>query len=886
MDTPVFFGEWVKRRRKALDLTQEELAQRAACSIFALRKIESGERRPSRQLAELLAESLEIDSEEKETFVKIARGMLNLERLQSPIMGSSVTSISNFSTLASTGQPQQPSKSLQPASVLNRIPLQSTPLLGRDSELAAMERLFSNSQCRLLTLTGMGGIGKTHLAIEFATKQQAVFPAGVFYVPLGPINSSDAIVPAIADVFGFVFSGPNDPKEQLINHIAVQMTQPTLLVLDNLEHLLFQSMAEGKQGVGELVSEFLQRLPEIKILATSRERLNLQGEWTYELHGLAAPPQEFSGGVEDYSAVALFLQSAVRAKADYEITETEQLAMVQICQLLDGTPLAIELAAAWVELLSCQEIAQEINSNIDFLTTNMRDIPERHRSLRASFNHSWKLLSDHERNVLSHLSIFRSGFDRVAAEQIAGATLQVLASLVSKSLVRRTEKGRYDLHEVIRQYASDHLEEDQSHCIEICDRHSEYYLKFASGYEKKIKTASQQVAMREMATELDNIRTAWDWGVRNGKFKLLDKAIRSYGWFFERAGLLQDGIEQLEQFIQSMQAHKRDDELTRLLGLGLLHQGLLYFRKGLFIRAEELYKRSFAILSPIKDQLLLADAVIFLGTITHLNGKYAKSRDLLKEGLEYARASNDLWFEAYAIYNLGYVDSMMGDYQKGYKQMLVGLDIWRTIGDLHYIALGLNFLVTTLIKLELYEQAKNFMWESIALCEKAKNRWGMGTAYRYLGLAYLAEGKYTEAQVNIYKSLEIFGEYTQGWDIALSLFYLGEVDMMAGDLNRSRENYLKALRISIDSNSIPIALDSLLGIARLQAQASKIEHALEISYYIMNHPSSTQETIDGAIEFCNQTRKSLTNSQIRVVEEEALKRTFDEIVSSVIVRDS
>jgi len=866
MDSPVFFGDWVKRRRKALDLTQEELAQRAGCSKFALRKIESGERKPSRQLAELLAESLEISSEEKETFVKIARGTLNLERMQSPLLGSSFASLSD----------------IQPASVSNRIPLQSTPLLGRDSELAAMERLFNNPQCRLLTLTGIGGIGKTHLAIEFVTRQQPMFPAGVFYIPLAPINSSDAIIPAMADVFEFVFSGPNDPKEQLINYIASQSTQPTLLVLDNLEHLLVQSMAGEKLGVVELVSEFLQRLPDVKILATSRERLNLQGEWTYELHGLAIPPQEYSGRLEDYSAVALFLQIAVRAKADFEMTETEQPAVIQICRLLDGTPLAIELAAAWVEMLSCQEIAQEINSNIDFLTTNMRDIPERHRSLRASFDHSWKLLSDQERNVLSRLSIFRSGFDRDAAEQIAGASLPTLASLVTKSLVRRTENGRYDLHEVIRQYASDHLEADQSHCLEICDRHTEYYLNFASGYGKKIKSASQQASMRAMTAEFDNIRTAWEWGVKHGKFESLGKAVRSYGWFFEIAGLLQDGIEQLEPLIQGLQGQVRNDELNRLLGLTLLHQGLLYFRMGFFVRAGELYGDSIAILRPTKDQALLADALIFLGTIMHLNGEYPESRDLLRQGLEYARASKDRWFEAYAIYNQGYVDSLMGDYQKGYQQMLVGVDMWRSIGDPHYIALGLNFLVTTLIKLELFEQAKDFMWESIALCEKAKNRWGMGTAYRYLGSVYLAEGQYTEAQVHFHKSLEIFGEYTQGWDIALSLYYLGDAAMLEGDLTGAKNFYLKALSIAFDAHSIPIALDSLLGLAQVHAQAGKAEYALELLKHILDHPSTTQDTKDRAKKVRDEARNMLTDIQVQAIEEKIKGQTFDELVSDTL----
>ena len=214
----------------------------------------------------------------------------------------------------------------------------------------------------------------------------------------------------------------------------------------------------------------------MKVLATSREQLNLHGEWMFELHGLSVPPMDFTGRLEDYGAVALFVLGARRVKADFEVVQDNQSALIECCRLLEGIPLAIELAAAWVSLLSCQEIAHEIEANLDFLTTSMRDVPERHRSIRATINHSWKLLPDEECRILSRLSVFHGGFSRRAAEQVAGASISSLASLHSKSLVRRTESGRYDLHELLRKYALMKLEESSEELENTKNVHCIYHL--------------------------------------------------------------------------------------------------------------------------------------------------------------------------------------------------------------------------------------------------------------------------------------------------------------------------------------------------------------------------------------------------------------------------
>ena len=839
LDSPTIF-EWLKRRRKALDLTQDELAQRVGCSVGAIRKIESGDRRPSKQLAALLASALEIPDDERQTFIRVVRGELNLERL-GPTGGATHAPVPTVADLLQSQPRTSPDAFLKPPSPSQRIPLQATPLIGRENELAAMERLFGDPQCRLLTLTGIGGIGKTRLAIEFATRKSTMFSGGVFYIPLAPIYASEKIIPAAADVLGFVFSGPNDPKEQLFSYISSHIKGDALFVLDNLEQLLAQLPSPfDRSGVVELVSEMLQRLPNLKILGTSRERLNIHGEWAYELYGLSVPPIDYFGNLEEYDAVTLFVRSAQRVKPDFQVLQDEQQPVIRICQMVQGVPLAIELAAAWVGMLSCPEIAQEIKSNMDFLTSSMRDIPERHRSIRATFDHSWKLLSEDERWALCRLSVFQGGFDRNAAGQVAGASLPLLASLSAKSLVRRAQNGRYDLHEVIRQYALSHLK-DQPRSFEIYERHCSYYLNWLQERASLLKTGAQQETIQQMTGEIDNIRAAWVWGIEHKRFNQLEQAGRGFGWYYEITGLYREGIEQFELLVQALKS-EQEEKRHRTLGLTLIHQALLNFRKGEFERARMLYEESILNLRPAGDQALLGDALVFLGTIQHLIGEYKRAASTLEEGLFYARQSKEPWFEAWAVYNLGHVESLLGRYEQGYEQMLTGLAMWRELGDPQSIALGLNFLIQTMINLGRFDDAKNFMHESIALCEQSKNRWGLGTAYRYLGLVYLAEGQLAPAKTNLLKSLKIFGEFSVGWDIARSLAYLGDVAMLAGEYNEARKTYQDALVSALEANATPIALDALLGLGELDAGSGKAEKAIVLCFYILDHPASENET--------------------------------------------
>jgi predicted ATPase len=342
--------------------------------------------------------------------------------------------------------------------------------VGRAEELAEIARLLADPNCRLLTLLGPGGIGKTRLAIEAA--RQIQLRDGSHFVPLQPLTSPDFIVPAIVAALGLQFTQGSDPREQLLDYLC---PRSILLVLDNFEHLL--------RGL-QLLPDILAAAPDIRLLVTSRERLSLREEWVLDVGGLRYPTNETDNHIDEFDAVQLFVQQARHAKADFTPTEALKPTIVRICRLLGGMPLGIELAASWLRALTCEAIAEEISRSLDILETSMHNVEPRHHTMRAAFKPTWQRLSEEERIAFTGLSVFRGGFTREAAQQVAGASLVTLTTLIDKSLLRINANGRYDMHELLRQYAADKLMEtgalivERRHfqfCLDLADEASHHY---------------------------------------------------------------------------------------------------------------------------------------------------------------------------------------------------------------------------------------------------------------------------------------------------------------------------------------------------------------------------------------------------------------------------
>ena len=327
----------------------------------------------------------------------------------------------------------------------HNLPVQATPFVGRRDELDALATLLNDPNTRLITILAPGGMGKTRLSLEAARMQVGRYVDGVFFVALAPLSSSGDMVTTIAENIGFSFYGANTPAQQLIDFLR---ERSMLLVLDNFEHLL-----DGASLIGDLV----QVAPGIRVLTTSRERLNLRGETVYVLRGLAFPPRETPFDVLEYEAVKLFMQSAHRLRPDFELQAHDLDHLARICRLTAGMPLGIELAAGWVDVLSLEQIAVELQRGLDILETEIRDVPERQRSLRATFGRTWVRLSDEEQRVFMRLSVFRGGFTVDAAQVVADADVRALRRLVNKALVQTAAGDRHDIHELLCQFAAEKL---------------------------------------------------------------------------------------------------------------------------------------------------------------------------------------------------------------------------------------------------------------------------------------------------------------------------------------------------------------------------------------------------------------------------------------------
>ena len=860
------FGNWVRRQRKALDLTQQELAQRVGCSVSAILKIEADERRPSRQVAELLAQHLQIPADQTYLFLKVAR------------KDKSVDSLGEIS-VSSQHSPHP----------ISHVPSSPGPLVGRDFELSELARLIQQPQCRLLTLTGPGGVGKTHLAMHLAIALEAEASKSglqVVFVSLAAVNGREQSVTAIADALGIVLYMASDRARQLISYLH---DRAFLLIVDNFEHLI------ADKGCVDLIGDILHETHQVKIIVTSRQPLQLQSEWVFEVQGLPVSKTKSPEEVEmDTSAVSLFVQRANQASVGFHPTNQDLEAIVRICELVEGLPLAIELAAAWVRTLSCEEIVKEIEHSLDFLANSVWDLPERHRSMRATIEHSWKLLTSEEQRVLRRLSIFRGGFSRQAGQAVADASLADLLSLVSKSLIRRTKMGRYDLHELIHQYALLRLQQDSSEYEQIEATHSRYFASLLHERGPALKGADRPSVVTELIADLPNLRQAWYWASGHQQAKDLSQSADTMFWLYESRSNCREGVPLYRQAVQCLQIGQEQvvtsENWAQQLALGqaLSYEGFFLFRQGQQPQGRDVLKSALTILEkiPAKDsrdvQMALSNAIVFLGTVISEMGDFEEGNRLLQEGLRRKQQLEDNWGSAFCLRKIALAAYYRGDYTKSYESLQESLEISEKIGNTWSIAASYSQLGIVAYSLGNYEQAQQFLSQALAISQTLEDRASIAAALDGLGLVKTAQGQYEEAQSLLEKSSALCKEIGEEGNLAQTLNHLGDALLKVGDKERARRHFLDALSVANNMQILPVLMDALMGVAETQTLEGSLESALETLILISQHPSSSRATKTRAEKLQSELKSQLPPQRVRNIKSRANQKRLEFAITEIL----
>lgn len=736
-------------------------------------------------------------------------------------------------------------------SARHNVSASSTEFIGRETELQTLRQRLADPSCRLVTLTGLGGIGKTRLAQQVALSCADMFINGAWVVPLAAIDV-DGIIPALGNVFNFPFSA-GDHKKQLLNFLR---QKELLLVLDNFEHLLNSSL---------LVSEILKIAPEVKLLVTSRERLDIDGEWVVELSGLETGSS---------SADQLFVQSARRARAEIQLTEQDSAAVAEICHLVGGLPLGIEIAAAWIRSMDCESISNEIRKSLDFLASTRRDVPERQRSLRAVFESSWEKCSEAEQKTFAALSVFRGGFTREAAEQVAGT----IASLVDKSLVQRNGE-RFELHETIRQFAGEKLSAKKK----ARAAHAAYYTEWS----KKFSKVDERESFPAMNKELENVRAAWAWAVKQKQVASLADMAPFTKRYMDLQGRYREGIVLYQQALDGFEssANARDlplDERGHLIARLLMYKAIFVADAGEPDTSAKILDSCLAYFRRTEDQEQIAICLNGLGSAHRFRGQEEEAAAYYQQELEIARAINNRKEEAVALNNLAISINSMRRFEEAERLHRECLALRRELDDYPGISSSLINLGVVIFNQNRYNEAKSLYYEAIEISRELNQTRQQAGSLGNLGGILLKEGQYEEALTLFQQGLEIHRNSGYRFGTAIALDNVGTAHYFLGNEQDALYYLKQAIREARDIRSDVIALDALVWVAAISAKNENVENALELFSLIRNHPKVDAESLQNIEKLMAEITDGVSAKDVRAAEEKGKARELNAVMDEIL----
>jgi len=749
------FGQYVKQLRKSRNLTQEVLAELTACAPETIRKIEAGYLRPSRQLAQSLAEHLLIPPEEQAAFVDFARSGANMRS-------------DRLAHKAVQPQPAPPldqaladihSGSEQPAT---NLPVQLTHFIGREKEISAVRALLWRNDVRLLTLIGPPGIGKTRLSQEVAASLAPEFTHGVCFVALSPISDPSLVIPTIAYALGVRETGGRSILESVKTHLQ---DKHVLILLDNFEQVI-----QAASTVSEVLSA-----PRIKMLVTSRVRMHVYGEREFPVPPLSLPTAGEPLRVEHLvrcEAIRLFIDRAQAVKPDFALTDSNAQSVAEICSELDGLPLGIELVAPRIRVLPLQTIASKLGNRLGLLTGGPDDLPIRQQTLRGAVDWSYNLLTEGEQRFFRRLSVFVGGcsleaLGAVCEEDLDLDLLEGVESLVSKSLLHQylepdndEEEARFRMLETIREYARWRLDEN-AEGDELRHRHALYFLRLADEAYPKLRGNEQPMWLVRLEREHDNLRAALSWCLSAPGFTDLGLQLAGkLSLFWEIRSHLSEGQQWMQQALEAAQ-----DAPAALRAVAFNGAGNLAFHQGQYEQATRYHESALELRQLLDDRAGMAASRGNLGNMAYMQGDLACAKASYAEVLAGFRELDDKWAVANTLHNLGNVARAQAD----------------------------------------YEEAVQFYESSLAMRLELGDRRGIAATLNNLGDVATSQARYPDAFALYKKSLLIRHELGIGEGIATSLESFAQLANACGHLARAARQFgvAQSLRESIGVSLAP-----------------------------------------------------------------------------------
>lgn len=739
--------------------------------------------------------------------------------------------------------------------VHHNLPVHRMVFFGRQTELAEIQGHVLNSNCRLVSIIGPGGIGKTSLAIAAGAELAAHFPQGVFLVSLAPLETADQIIVALAEILGLQNLVTENPKQQLLNYLK---RKKMLLIFDNYEHLL--------PDVG-LIAGIVENAPEVQLIVTTRQRLNLGAELVYTLKGMRYPTLSNNNleMLNSYDAVQLLVGHAELARPEVSLEPDDFEPVVRICNLVEGMPLALVLAANWLDMLSFAEIAEEIAESLDFLESERGDLPPRQRSVRAVFNGSWSRLPEAAQATFARLTVFRGGFTREAARAVCKTSLRDLRVLVNSSFVTVSASGRYEVHELMRQLGAEQLE-TMGTAENTKTDHSRYYLSYLRQLEDEIRKDGQIEAMQKILDDYDNIRIAWNWAVDRGDREGINQALECLHLFFDyqvryvegralflkakialgpppesNADLIYARILNRYAFMgifidHSEEASKADLKLALEIALAYDDQSEIalncmarnsYFEDPPnnlkeFIKAEEIYQR-------LEDNFYLARVYIAIANCYGFLMDQVNGKAYLEKSVQLARKTGDQLSLSLALGNLSEIALATGEYDLASQYIEEAVSYGPGAHEFSYLLAGFNHILAG--NLEKAEEAGR---KGLAMAEEIGHRYLTAISLAILSIWAGLKGELESGREWAEKSGRIeennmLGLVLAPWGLFINLARLEHWEEAA--------RALAAAFKQAEKQNLPAPLIWLMaGAALVAAEKGELETAVRFLSISLNHP--------------------------------------------------